>query len=77
MHFLIYGGLSRNPAGMRAVSHLLLRPILLSSTTLLSNPQAFLYFFNYSFFFVVELILHNEMFVETYQKVEFSMVYNK
>lgn len=34
MHFLIYGGLGRNLAGMRAVSHLLLRPILLSSTTL-------------------------------------------
>ena len=77
MHFLIYGGLGRNPAGMRAVSHLLLRPILLSSTTLPSNPPNLLYFFNYSFFFVVELILHNEMFVETYQKFEFSMVYKK
>ena len=76
MHFLIYGGLGRNPAGMRAVSHLLLRPILLSSTTLLSSPQAF-YISLTIFFFVVELILHNEMFAETYQKVEFSMVYNK
>ena len=77
MHFLIYGGLGRNSAGMRAVSHLLLRPILLSSTTLLSNPQTFLSYLNHYFFFVVELILHNEMFAETYQKVEFSMGYNK